>query len=60
MTTDRDMLEICKQHFAFLGKVAQQPYLYHNKKRVSPKQVIVEECQAAIDRLNQHLNKETK
>lgn len=60
-TSDRDMLEMCRQHFAFLGKIAEQSYLYDNqRKRVSPKKVIIEECQAAIDKLNQHLKDTTK
>lgn len=59
--TDLEMLELCKQHFAFLGKAAEQKYLRDVKTRklIGAKVVIRDECIAAMARIDAHL-KENK
>jgi hypothetical protein len=54
------MLVLCKQHFAFLGKLSQAPYLYQipkaggKRERVSTRRAIMTECLAAMEKIEAH------
>lgn len=54
--TDSELLELCKQHFAFLGKAAQVTKLRDVKtqKWIGSRKVIEKECVAAIQKINEH------
>lgn len=51
------MLELCRLHFAFLGKASQQTYLRNVEtgKRITSRQVIQDECLAAIRGIEEHV-----
>lgn len=51
--TQSQLLELCKQHFAFLGRLSQVTKVrdIKTKKWVSSRKVIEEECLAAIKRI---------
>ena len=54
--SDEELLELCKQHFAFLGKASQHVYLRDVKtgKRTTSRKVIENECAIAITRIEEH------
>lgn len=56
--TDREMLELCAQHFAFLGKAAGVTKLKKvgTKQFVSSRAVIQAEAAGAIQSIRAHLD----
>lgn len=56
-TTDRAMLEKAADHFVLLKRLASSPGpIRNNGKIVSKWQTVAMECQAAHDKLMEHLN----
>lgn len=57
MKTDRELLEQCAQHYAFLKRLAESSGPIRSEgKIVSKWQTVAHECQTAHDTVMEHLN----
>lgn len=56
-TTDRELLERCAQHYAFLKRLAESGGPIRSAGKVVSKwQTVAQECKIAHDKVMEHLN----